>query len=130
MPCNAVARADAKISNETLLRMLTPDVLKTLLANFARETFKKEITVHTNGGPPLFYAGGYRVWVQPGGNVHVEHSDRASADALSQQLKTYLERAAGVLVQAKAAAVLRERYEIERVQRGSEGAIVLQMEVR
>ena len=147
MPCSAIATARAQVSQESLARLLTDELVATLVLDFLERKFPQlnpEIIEawlrHSSIRAPgvTFRLGNYLINVREG-KVTVNtvsgrtaqacperrRRDQQMVDLLTREVTAFLTQAAGALFQQQARAAIATRYSIAEEQRAPNGALVL-----
>jgi len=139
MPCNAIATARAQVSQESLARLLTDDLVATLALDFLERKFPEinpEIIEawlrHSSIRAPgvTFRLGNYLINVREGKVTVNTVSGRTAqgqqmVDLLTREVTAFLTQAAGALFQQQARAAIATRHSIIEEQRAPNGALVL-----
>jgi len=147
MPCSAIATARAQVSQASLARLLTDDLVATLALNFLERKFPQlnpEIIEawlrHSSIRAPgvTFCLGNYLINVREGkvtvntvsGRTaqacpELRRRDQQMVDLLAREVTAFLTQAAGLLFQQQARAAIATRYSIIEEQRAPNGALVL-----
>ena len=131
MPCNAVARADASVNNQTLAKLLTPQVISKVVPAWLKEKFGTDLNIQPQerGDTIAFYVRSYVIWIQ-NGNVSVTQGYYSSDNRqLAQALTDYLSKVAGVLFQNVVKQALARKFAIESTVTAPNGAQVITLEV-
>jgi len=139
MPCNAIATARAQVGQESLARLLTDELVATLLLDFLKRKFPQlnpEIIEawlrHSSTRAPgvTFRLGNYLINVREG-KVTVNTvsgrtaQDQQIVDLLAREVTAFLTQAAGALFQQQVHRAVAARYGIAEEQRAPNGALVL-----
>jgi len=139
MPCSAIATARAQVGQESLARLLTDELVATLVLDFLERKFPQlnpEIIEawlrHSSIRAPgvTFRLGNYLINVREGKVTVNTVSGRTAqgqqmVDLLAREVTAFLTQAAGALFQQQARAAIATRYSIAEEQRAPNGALVL-----
>lgn len=128
MPCNAVARADAKVSNRALAKLLTPQVVQQSLTPWLKQRVNAEPTVTLTGTGVVFYCAQFSIRVD-GANVTLTGGAYSEAQKIAREITTYLTTVSGLLFQQQVKAVLAKRFAVDSTQTAPSGAVVINVEV-
>ncbi len=129
MPCNMIARADARVSNQVLAKLLTPPVVEKVLIPWLTEKLQAEVRAETRGDTLFLYVSAYVVRVQngqvtvTGGYSYTEMRDFAAA------ITAHLTKIAGLLCQQQIKNALAKKFALESVQTAPTGSLVINVEI-
>ncbi len=135
MPCNLAARADARISNKALAKLLTPQVIEQAVRAFARSRgLSGEITVYPQAPFRICIGGDIQVTVyvnQTGFTVQVTGYNRRKEEnqTLADQITQFFVTVTGALMQQQVVNALRSKFAVEEIQKAANGAVVVTMEM-
>ena len=137
MPCNAIATARAQVTQDSLIKLLTDDVVRQVLAEYLKRKYahlnpREQDTWLSQG--VAFVFGNFRIYVNQG---HVSAStllgrtpeEQIAVNSLASEITAFLTKAAGVLFQQKTRLAVASRYTISEEQRAPNGALVLSVEL-
>lgn len=133
MSCNAVATARAQVNQESLVKFLTDDVVRQVLADYLKRKYFNIIPQREEKAwsGVDFVVGSYRVHIQDGAVTVKAYwsSESQTCIAMAQEITAFLTKTAGLLFQKKTRQAIASRYAISEEQRAHNGALVLSVEL-
>ncbi|MBI5035593.1 MAG: hypothetical protein HZB51_34305 [Chloroflexi bacterium] len=126
MPCNLTARADAKVSNAALAKLLTPQVVKTALTAFFAQR-KERADLYDGRNSVTAYVGNFTIQIA-NGEVSVNGIEQARCTELANAVKAYLSQIAGLLFQQSVQETIKRKFAVESMVTAPSGAKVITVE--
>jgi len=130
MPCNAIATVRARVAQDEIAKLLTPEVVGPVVKAYLEAAYPHlELKVGVYGQSSWFQLGDYQINIE-GGSVNVSslYGDQGVGE-IATGLLTLLTTAGGQLFQMQLRARLASRYAVTEEQRAPNGGVVLTLEV-
>ncbi len=136
MPCNAVATARAQVSQESLAKLLTDELISNVVYSYLKVKYPNlQPREESDLSGVDFIMVGYRVHIQngavtvTGGWTGDRDADNAKCKLVANDITAFLAKTAGILFQRNARQAIASRYAIGEEQRAPNGALVLSVEL-
>lgn len=132
MPCNAISTARAQVSQESLAKLLTDELVSVILYSYLKQKYPHLNPREDNAWSGVdFVMGNYRIHIQNGAvTVNANWSgDGATCKTMASEITAFLTKTAGLLFQKKTRAAIASHYAISEEQRAPNGALVLSVEL-
>lgn len=135
MPCNLTARADARVSNAALAKLMTAPVIEHALRAWVRSKnlpgdVRYHYYDHLKEGQLWVGTLGISVVQKPDGfTVHAGQRDGVNNAALVAEVTAFLKTVTGALLQQQLLATLKHKFAVADVQRAQNGALVVTMDI-
>jgi len=133
MPCNLTARADARIDNKVLAKMLNAQNVEQIIRQFAQAA--NLVVDDVSAGTTYAYAylkNGMQIEVNwRNGAIGIDvgattrNTDPEQVSKIAAGLKAYFAQVTGLMLQSQVVNALKQNFTVEQTQRAANGSLVV-----